>query len=118
MLLDMPESVLVRLSGERQPGSTLRNLDHTIPRLAMKEGLFTVPMKNKVTGFARKIMDIDELSTLKCEQAFGLFDASAERTAADSTIELDKGTVLFYWRPSTSIFQRSHGTHLVLPQRP
>src|SRR5574344_1557675 len=39
MPLDMPESVLVRFSGEMQPGITLRDLVHAIPLKAIELGL-------------------------------------------------------------------------------
>jgi aconitate hydratase 2/2-methylisocitrate dehydratase len=47
MPLDMPESVLVRFSGEMQPGITLRDLVHAIPYYAIKEGLLTVEKKKQ-----------------------------------------------------------------------
>ena len=40
--LDMPESVLVRFSGEMQPGITLRDLVNAIPYAAIQKGLLTV----------------------------------------------------------------------------
>jgi aconitate hydratase 2/2-methylisocitrate dehydratase len=96
MPLDMPESVLVRFSGEMQPGITLRDLVHAIPLVAIEQGHLTVPKKNKVNVFAGKILEIEGLSTLKCEQAFELSDASAERTAAGCTIKLDKEPIAEY----------------------
>ncbi len=45
MPLDMPESVLVRFTGEMQPGITLRDLVHAIPLYARKQGLLTVEKK-------------------------------------------------------------------------
>jgi len=96
MPLDMPESVLVRFSGEMQPGITLRDLVHAIPLAAIEQGHLTVPKKNKVNVFAGKILEIEGLSTLKCEQAFELSDASAERTAAGCTIKLDQEPIAEY----------------------
>lgn len=48
MPLDMPESVLVRFSGQMQPGITLRDLVHAIPYQARKMGLLTIGKENKV----------------------------------------------------------------------
>lgn len=45
MPLDMPESVLVRFTGEMQQGITLRDLVHAIPLYARKQGLLTVEKK-------------------------------------------------------------------------
>ena len=42
MPLDMPESVLVKFTGKRQPGITLRDLVHAIPLYAIKSGFLTV----------------------------------------------------------------------------
>lgn len=47
MPLDMPESVLVRFSGELQPGITLRDLVNAIPYYAIKQGLLTVEKRVK-----------------------------------------------------------------------
>merc|ERR1711916_66360 len=59
-------------------------------------GHLSVPKKNKVNVFAGKILEIEGLSTLKCEQAFELSDASAERTAAGCTIKLDQEPIAEY----------------------
>merc|ERR1719499_825252 len=96
MPLDMPESVLVRFSGEMQPGITLRDLVHAIPYEAIKAGDLTVPKKNKKNIFAGRILEIEGLDHLKCEQAFELSDASAERSAAGCTIKLDKEPIQEY----------------------
>merc|ERR1719461_1899830 len=93
MPLDMPESVLVRFSGELQPGITLRDLVHAIPLVAIEQGHLTVPKKNKINVFAGKVLEIEGLNTLKCEQAFELSDASAERSAAGCALQLDKEPV-------------------------
>jgi len=96
MPLDMPESVLVRFHGEMQKGITLRDLVHAIPYVAIQKGELTVPKKNKKNVFAGRILEIEGLSTLKCEQAFELSDASAERSAAACTIKLDKEPITEY----------------------
>jgi aconitate hydratase 2/2-methylisocitrate dehydratase len=50
MPLDMPESVLVRFKGKRQPGITLRDLVHAIPMQAIKDGHLTVAKAGKLTS--------------------------------------------------------------------
>eukprot|EP00930_Biecheleria_cincta_P103341 TRINITY_DN952_c0_g1_i2.p1 TRINITY_DN952_c0_g1~~TRINITY_DN952_c0_g1_i2.p1 ORF type:complete len:937 (+),score=208.27 TRINITY_DN952_c0_g1_i2:81-2813(+) len=97
--LDMPESVLVRFHGEEMnKGITLRDLVHAIPYYAIQAGDLTVPKKNKKNIFAGTILEIEGpmISKLKCEQAFELSDASAERTAAGCTIKLDKEPIIEY----------------------
>merc|ERR1719450_245432 len=64
--LDMPESVLVRFSGEMQPGVTLRDLVHAIPLQAIKEGHLTVEKKGKKNVFSGRILEIEGLENLKC----------------------------------------------------
>jgi aconitate hydratase 2/2-methylisocitrate dehydratase len=98
MPLDMPESVLVRFTGEMQPGITLRDLVHAIPYQAIKEGHLTVPKQGKINVFSGKVLEIegDIISKLKCEQAFELSDAAAERSAAACTIKLDKEPIIEY----------------------
>merc|ERR1712159_650662 len=94
--LDMPESVLVKFSGSLQPGITLRDLVHAIPYFAIQEGLLTVSKENKLNVFSGRILEIEGVEHLKCEQAFELSDASAERSAAGCTIKLDKEPIQEY----------------------
>ena len=96
MPLDMPESVLVRFSGQMQPGITLRDLVHAIPYYAIQEGLLTVEKKGKINVFSGKILEIEGLPDLKVEQAFELSDASAERSAAGCTIQLGRDSIEEY----------------------
>ena len=96
MPLDMPESVLVRFSGELRPGITLRDLVHAIPYYAIQAGLLTVEKQGKKNIFSGRVLEIEGLSSLKCEQAFELSDASAERSAAGCTIKLDEAPVVEY----------------------
>ncbi|MCI0501120.1 MAG: bifunctional aconitate hydratase 2/2-methylisocitrate dehydratase, partial [Epsilonproteobacteria bacterium] len=96
MPLTMPESVLVRFKGEMQPGITLRDLVNAIPYYAIKAGLLTVEKKGKKNIFDGKILEIEGLEDLKCEQAFELSDASAERSAAACTVKLNKEPVAEY----------------------
>ena len=96
MPLDMPESVLVRFSGEMQPGITLRDLVNAIPYAAIQSGLLTVDKKGKKNIFNGKIIEIEGLPDLKVEQAFELSDATAERSAAGCTILLDEAPIIEY----------------------
>ena len=105
MPLNMPESVLVRFSGELQPGITLRDLVNAIPYFAIKKGLLTVPKKDKKNIFAGKILEIEGLPELKAEQAFELSDASAERSAAACSVALDKEPVIEYLKSNIVLLE-------------
>jgi len=96
MPLTMPESVLVRFKGEMQPGIVLRDLVNAIPHQAIKDGLLTVDKKGKKNIFAGRVLEIEGLEDLKCEQAFELSDASAERSAAACTVKLNKEPIIEY----------------------
>ena len=103
--LDMPESVLVKFSGSLQPGITLRDLVHAIPYFAIQEGLLTVSKENKLNVFSGRILEIEGVEHLKCEQAFELSDASAERSAAGCTIKLDKEPIQEYLESNIVLLQ-------------
>ncbi len=96
MPLDMPESVLVKFSGDMQAGITLRDLVNAIPYVAIQQGLLTVEKKGKKNIFNGKIIEIEGLPDLKVEQAFELSDSSAERSAAGCTIKLNEEPVKEY----------------------
>jgi aconitate hydratase 2 / 2-methylisocitrate dehydratase len=96
MPLDMPESVLVRFSGDMQPGITLRDLVNAIPYAAIQRGLLTVEKQGKKNVFSGRILEIEGLPDLKVEQAFELSDASAERSAGGCTILLDEAPIREY----------------------
>ncbi len=98
MPLDMPESVLVRFKGKKQPGITLRDLVHAIPYYAIQQGLLTVEKKGKKNIFSGRVLEIEGLEDLTVEQAFELSDASAERSAAGCTITLSEDSVGEYLR--------------------
>mmetsp|Transcript_26111 Transcript_26111/g.68540 ORF Transcript_26111/g.68540 Transcript_26111/m.68540 type:complete len:926 (+) Transcript_26111:36-2813(+) len=105
MPLDMPESVLVRFTGEMQPGITLRDLVHAIPYYAIQNGLLTVPKQNKINAFSGRILEIEGLPDLTCEQAFELSDASAERSAAGCTIKLNPDSIAEYLRSNITMLK-------------
>jgi aconitate hydratase 2/2-methylisocitrate dehydratase len=98
MPLDMPESVLVRFKGQMQPGVTLRDLVHAIPLYAIKAGHLTVAKQGKKNIFSGRILEIEGLPDMKVEQAFELSDASAERSAAGCTVQLNKEPIIEYIR--------------------
>src|SRR5690554_2888420 len=105
MPLDMPESVLVRFKGELQPGITLRDLVHAIPYYAIQQGLLTVEKKGKKNIFSGRVLEIEGLETLKCEQAFELSDAPAERSAAACTVKLDKEPIIEYLNSNIALIK-------------
>ncbi|MFT5291725.1 MAG: aconitate hydratase 2/2-methylisocitrate dehydratase [Planctomycetota bacterium] len=98
MPLDMPESVLVRFTGEMQPGITLRDLVNAIPYAAIQTGELTVSKEGKKNVFSGRIIEIEGLPDLKLEQAFELSDATAERSAAGCTVLLNEEPVAEYLR--------------------
>ena len=105
MPLDMPESVLVRFTGELQPGVTLRDIVNAIPWVAMQQGKLTVAQENKQNVFNGRIMEMEGLPDLKVEQAFELTDATAERSCSGSTIKLSESTVAEYLRSNVALLK-------------
>jgi len=105
MPLDMPESVLVRFTGELQPGVTLRDIVNAIPWVAMQQGKLTYGKENKINVFNGRVMEMEGLPDLKVEQAFELTDATAERSCAGSTIKLSEETVAEYLRSNVALLK-------------
>ncbi|MDN3556325.1 bifunctional aconitate hydratase 2/2-methylisocitrate dehydratase [Halomonas maura] len=105
MPLDMPESVLVRFKGQRQPGVTLRDLVHAIPYYAIQQGLLTVEKSGKKNAFSGRVLEIEGLEDLTVEQAFELSDASAERSAAGCTITLGEDSVAEYLKSNITLLK-------------
>ncbi|TYO99918.1 aconitase [Geothermobacter ehrlichii] len=106
MPLDMPESVLVRFKGELNPGITLRDVVNAIPYYAIKQGLLTVPKKNKINVFNGRILEMEGLPNLTVEQAFELTDAAAERSAAAGCIQLSEESVCTYLRSNIALMEK------------
>lgn len=121
MPLDMPESVLVRFKGELQDGITLRDLVNAIPYYAIKQGLLTVPKKNKKNVFAGTILEIEGLPNLKVEQAFELSDSAAERSAAACSIQLNKEPIIEYLKSNIvlleSMIKAGYGDPITIQRR-
>ncbi|KJZ05515.1 MULTISPECIES: bifunctional aconitate hydratase 2/2-methylisocitrate dehydratase [unclassified Halomonas] len=105
MPLDMPESILVRFKGKRQPGVTLRDLVHAIPYYAIQKGLLTVEKSGKKNAFSGRVLEIEGLEDLTVEQAFELSDASAERSAAGCTITLSEDSVSEYLKSNITLLK-------------
>lgn len=106
MPLDMPESVLVRFKGQFNPGITLRDAVNAIPLWAIKQGLLTVPKKNKKNIFNGRILEMEGLPNLSVEQAFELTDAAAERSAAAGCIQLSEASVCTYLRSNVALMKK------------
>jgi len=105
MPLDMPESVLVRFKGKLNSGITLRDAVNAIPYWAIKQGLMTVPKKNKINIFNGRILEMEGLPDLSVEQAFELTDAAAERSAAAGCIKLSEASVATYLRSNVALMK-------------
>lgn len=105
MPLTMPESVLVRFTGEIQPNITLRDLVNAIPYVALQRGLLTLDSKNKKNIFSGRVLEIEGLPHLKIEQAFEFADASAERSANGCTVRLNKEPVIEYLNSNISLLK-------------
>jgi aconitate hydratase 2/2-methylisocitrate dehydratase len=106
MPLTMPESVLVKFSGEMQPGITLRDLVNAIPYQAIKDGHLTVEKAGKKNIFAGKVVEIAGLPDLKVEQAFELSDSAAERSAAACSVQLDKEPIIEYLSSNIALIEK------------
>jgi len=105
MPLDMPESVLIRFTGEMQPGITLRDLVNAIPYAALQSGDLTIAKKGKKNIFSGRILEIEGLPNLKVEQAFEISDASAERSAGGCSIRLAKEPIIEYFHSNITLLR-------------
>ncbi len=105
MPLDMPESVLVRFTGQMQPGITLRDLVNAIPYVAIQKGLLTVAKEGKKNVFSGRVLEIEGLPHLKVEQAFELADASAERSANGCTVYLDQAPIIEFLTSNVTLLR-------------
>ncbi|MCX6560102.1 MAG: bifunctional aconitate hydratase 2/2-methylisocitrate dehydratase [Candidatus Aminicenantes bacterium] len=106
MPLDMPESVLVRFKGRLNPGITLRDAVNAIPYYAIQRGLLTVVKKGKKNVFNGRILEMEGLPDLTVEQAYELTDASAERSAAGSSIALGPATVAAFLKSNIALMEK------------
>lgn len=106
MPLDMPESVLVRFKGERQPGITLRDVVNAIPLAAIGQGLLTVAKQGKKNIFSGRIMEIEPWPGMTVEEAFELTNASAERSAAAAVAALPEEAVAAFLKTNIGVLNR------------
>lgn len=88
MPLEMPESVLVRFHGQRQPGISVRDMVNAIPYKARENGMLTVEKRGKKNIFAGTVLEIEGIDDLSVDEAFELADSSAERSAAACSMAL------------------------------
>ncbi len=106
MPLNMPESVLVKFTGHLNPGITLRDVVNAIPYVAIQQGYLTVEKEGKKNIFNGRILELEGLPDLSVEQAFELTDSSAERSAAGSTIALNKESVTTYLKSNITLMEK------------
>jgi aconitate hydratase 2/2-methylisocitrate dehydratase len=109
MPLDMPESVLVRFSGKRNEGITLRDVVNAIPYFAIQKGLLTVEKKGKRNIFNGCVLEMEGLEDLSVDQAYELTDASAERSAAAAVISLSEARVAEHIKSNIALMERMIG---------
>ncbi len=103
MPLDMPESVLVKFTGDLQPGITMRDVVNAVPYAAIQKGLLTVKKEGKRNIFAGRIIEFEGWPKLSVAQAYELTNASAERSAAASTIDLSADAVTVFIKENIKI---------------
>ncbi len=106
MPLDMPESVLVKFSGQLNPGITLRDAVNAIPYFAIKEGLLTVAKEGKKNAFNGRLLEMEGLPQITAEQAYELTDATAERSAAGGTYALSEDSVAAFLRSNIALMEK------------
>ena len=106
MPLEMPESVLVRFKGRRQPGITVRDMVNSIPLEAIRRGLLTVAKKGKKNIFAGTILEIEGIDDLTVGEAFELSDSSAERNAAACALALPVERVVDNVKDNMKVLER------------
>ena len=105
MPLDMPESILVKFGGRRNPGITLRDVVNAIPYFAIKQGMLTVEKKNKKNVFNGCVIEIEGLEDLTGDEAYELTDASAERSAAACVLSLSEERVAGYLKSNVALME-------------
>lgn len=106
MPLDMPESVLVRLSGTLREGLTLRDVVNAIPLKAIEAGLQSPFGTGTQNIFNSRILEMEGTEALTVEEAFELSCASAERSAAACTVALTPEAVATYLRSNVALMER------------
>jgi aconitate hydratase 2 / 2-methylisocitrate dehydratase len=105
MPTDMPESVLVRFTGDRQPGIALRDLVNAVPFAARRQGRVPSAAGGSPNPFSGRIIEIEGLEQLSVEEAFELTDSTAERSAAGCTINLSEASVAAALRANVALLR-------------
>ncbi|MCC8180396.1 MAG: bifunctional aconitate hydratase 2/2-methylisocitrate dehydratase, partial [Planctomycetes bacterium] len=105
MPVEMPESVLVAFSGKLRDGVTLRDVVNAIPLLAEKEGLLDQPGKGNANVFNGRVMEMGGLGNVTVEEEFELACATAERSAAASTVALALEPVYEYVKSNVALIE-------------
>jgi len=106
--LDMPESVLVRFTGEIQPGITLRDLVNAIPYAAMQQGKLNLEKgDSKINVFADRILEMEGLEGINVEDSYKFTDTSAERSAAGSTFSHDPEKAIAFVRNNLTFLKEN-----------
>jgi aconitate hydratase 2/2-methylisocitrate dehydratase len=106
--LDMPESVLVRFTGEIQPGITTRDLVNAIPYAAIQQGKLNLEKgDNKINVFADRILEMEGLEGISVEDSYKFTDTSAERSAAASVFSHDPDRVIEYVRNNLTFLREN-----------
>ncbi len=106
MPLDMPESVLVKFSGQLGPGITLRDAVNAIPYFAIQKGLLTVAKEGKKNVFNGRLLEMEGLPDITVEQAYELTDATAERSAAGGTYALSEKSVAAFLKSNIALMEK------------
>lgn len=106
--LDMPESVLVRFTGEVQPGITIRDLVNAIPYAAMQQGKLNLEKgDSKINVFADRILEMEGLEGISVQDSYKFTDTSAERSAAASAFSHDPDRVVEYVRNNLTFLRQN-----------
>lgn len=71
----------------------------------LQAGLLTLEKKTKKNVFSGRVLEIEGLPDLTCEQAFELSDASAERSAGGCTIKLNKEPIIEYMTSNITLLK-------------
>jgi len=105
MPLDMPESVLVKFTGDFQEGVTLRDAVNAIALYAIDAGMQSPFGKGTDNVFNSRILEMEGTESLSVEQAFELSCAAAERSAAAATVALSSEAVCAYLKSNVVLMK-------------
>ncbi len=103
--LEMPESVQVAFTGSLREGITLRDVVNAIPLAAIRDGQMDRPGDGNKNVFNGRIVEMEGLSGLTVEEAFELTNATAERSAAATTITIDLDQVVEYIKSNVKLIE-------------